>query len=190
MMLKFSDGQYFRIKCPQYDCIQQYHVIKLINLKHHETLKYFANHVSYIYSSSCYLGKMMHVYNKLWNDLEYLPDLFFIHVTSLICVRTACNLFYNKNYIRHAVCLLVHTSSLVLSFVLTSAAIVLTRVPFTDMEIKEQSRDENSTKYFPSSHVLWYPSKHFSCLDLLYHMHMLLPTSGTRVHVVCNLHEI
>lgn len=190
MMLKFSEGQYFSIKCPEYDCIQQYHIIKLIDLKHHETLKFFANRVFYIYSSSCYWGKMMHVNNKLWNDLEYLPVLFFVHDTSLLCIRTACNLFYNKNYIRYAVCLLVHTTSLVLSFVLTSAAIVLTRVPFTDKEIKQQSRDENSTKYIPSSHVLWFPSKRFSRSDLLYHMYILLPTSGTRVLFVCNVHEI
>lgn len=133
---------------------QQYHIFKLINLKQCETLKYFANRVFYIYSSSCYWGKMMHINNELCNDLEYLPDPFFIHDASLICSRTASNLNYNnKNYFRSAVCLLVHTSQ-VLSFVLTSAAIVPITVLFTDMEIKLQSRDDNSTKWFPSVHTL------------------------------------
>jgi hypothetical protein len=93
MMPNFSEGQYFSHNIIG---IQQYHIIKLINLKHCETLKYFANRVFYIYSSSCYWGKMMHVNNKLWNDLEYLPDPFFIHNTSLVHIKTACKLNYNK----------------------------------------------------------------------------------------------
>jgi len=46
----------------------------------------------------------MHVNNKLCNDLEYLPDPFFIHDTSLVCERTARNLKTTKKL--HQVCCL------------------------------------------------------------------------------------